>query len=157
MIEEIFTLNFQACAPRYVYFSINNRRREPVGTCFTATDSFSKFSEYSPCRTGKKNKWSWKHYLSPKCHHLFPYFRLLGIFSARLLSSRILRCCFKCEHNLHLVHICRSSHKGNATVFGLNISNLFQNAHSGMFSKVLFRCENNGRQRDLANFWHFHQ
>ena len=43
----------QACAPRYVYFSINKRRMEPVGTCFTAMDSFSRFSEYSPCRTGK--------------------------------------------------------------------------------------------------------
>jgi len=40
-----------ACAPRYVYFSINKRRLEPVGTCFTAMDSFSRFSEYSPCRT----------------------------------------------------------------------------------------------------------
>ncbi|CAB4057648.1 ITGA8 [Lepeophtheirus salmonis] len=40
-----------ACAPRYVYFSLNRQRREPVGTCYTATDSFSKFSEYSPCRT----------------------------------------------------------------------------------------------------------
>ena len=27
--------------------------------------------------------------------------------------------------------------------------------HSEMFSKVLFRCENVGRQRDLGNFWHF--
>ena len=51
-LSNIFFL-MQACAPRYVYFSINKRRREPVGTCFTATDSFSKFSEYSPCRTGK--------------------------------------------------------------------------------------------------------
>jgi len=40
-----------ACAPRYVYFSINKKRREPVGTCFTAIDSFTRFSEYSPCRT----------------------------------------------------------------------------------------------------------
>ena len=46
---------FQACAPRYVYFSINKRRLEPVGTCFTAMDSFSRFSEYSPCRTGITN------------------------------------------------------------------------------------------------------
>ena len=46
-------LMLQACAPRYVYFSINKRRMEPVGTCFTAMDSFSRFSEYSPCRTGK--------------------------------------------------------------------------------------------------------
>ena len=44
---------FQACAPRYVSFSINLKRREPVGTCFTATDAFSKFSEYSPCRTAQ--------------------------------------------------------------------------------------------------------
>ena len=50
----MLTFFLQACAPRYVYFSINKRRREPVGTCFTASDSFSKFSEYSPCRTGKK-------------------------------------------------------------------------------------------------------
>ena len=42
----------QACAPRFVYFSINMRQLEPVGTCFTAMDSFSRFSEYSPCRTG---------------------------------------------------------------------------------------------------------
>ena len=27
--------------------------------------------------------------------------------------------------------------------------------HSGMFCKVLFRCENIGRQDDLANFSHF--
>ena len=27
--------------------------------------------------------------------------------------------------------------------------------HSGMFPKVLFRCENVGRQDDFANFWHF--
>ena len=47
---------FQACAPRYVYFSINKRRMEPVGTCFTAMDSFSRFSEYSPCRTGQEKK-----------------------------------------------------------------------------------------------------
>ena len=26
-----------------------------------------------------------------------------------------------------------------------------------MFYKVLFRCENVGRQRDYANIWHFHQ
>ena len=27
--------------------------------------------------------------------------------------------------------------------------------HCGMFSKVLFRCENIGRLNDSANFWHF--
>ena len=42
-----------ACAPRYVSFSVNLKRREPVGTCFTATDAFSKFAEYSPCRTAQ--------------------------------------------------------------------------------------------------------
>ena len=41
----------QACAPRYAYFSINKRRREPVGTCYTSSEYFSKFSEYAPCRT----------------------------------------------------------------------------------------------------------
>jgi len=40
-----------ACAPRYTYFSINKRRREPVGTCYTSSEYFSKFSEYAPCRT----------------------------------------------------------------------------------------------------------
>ena len=28
-------------------------------------------------------------------------------------------------------------------------------SHSGMFSKVLFRCENVGRQRDFCNFLTF--
>ena len=28
-------------------------------------------------------------------------------------------------------------------------------SHSGMFCKVLFRFENDGRQRNFANFWHF--
>ncbi|GFS58279.1 integrin alpha-PS2 [Trichonephila inaurata madagascariensis] len=40
-----------ACAPRYVYFSINYNRREPVGTCWIAKDSMTSFDEYSPCRT----------------------------------------------------------------------------------------------------------
>merc|ERR1712117_215922 len=30
---------------------INKRRREPVGTCYTSSEYFSKFSEYAPCRT----------------------------------------------------------------------------------------------------------
>ncbi|XP_055952376.1 integrin alpha-PS2-like [Argiope bruennichi] len=40
-----------ACAPRYVYFSINYQRREPVGTCWIAKNSLTTFNEYSPCRT----------------------------------------------------------------------------------------------------------
>ena len=42
-----------ACAPRYVYFSSNRKRREPVGTCFLSRGSFTGFLEYSPCRTRK--------------------------------------------------------------------------------------------------------
>ncbi|GIY25081.1 integrin alpha-5, partial [Caerostris extrusa] len=44
-----------ACAPRYVSFSINYQRREPVGTCWIAKNSFSTFDEYSPCRTSMIN------------------------------------------------------------------------------------------------------
>ena len=43
----------QACAPRYVWFSRNFKRREPVGTCYTAKNNFAEFFEYSPCRTSK--------------------------------------------------------------------------------------------------------
>ncbi|XP_055909602.1 integrin alpha-PS2 isoform X2 [Eupeodes corollae] len=42
-----------ACAPRYVFHTMNPTRRpsiEPVGTCFTSRN-FSTFTEYSPCRT----------------------------------------------------------------------------------------------------------
>ncbi|KAI1304094.1 Integrin alpha-PS2 [Halotydeus destructor] len=39
-----------ACAPRYVWFSLNRKRREPVGTCFISRGSFTGFMEYSPCR-----------------------------------------------------------------------------------------------------------
>ncbi|KAG8178041.1 hypothetical protein JTE90_022924 [Oedothorax gibbosus] len=39
-----------ACAPRYVYFSYNYQRREPVGNCWIARDSMATFQEYSPCR-----------------------------------------------------------------------------------------------------------
>ena len=39
-----------ACAPRYVYYSTNLRRRDPVGTCWLSRGSFSGFLEYSPCR-----------------------------------------------------------------------------------------------------------
>lgn len=42
--------SFVACAPRYVYFSSNLKRRDPVGTCWVSRGSFSGFLEYSPCR-----------------------------------------------------------------------------------------------------------
>lgn len=41
----------QACAPRYVHFTTNRRRRDPVGTCYLSRGSFTGFLEYSPCRT----------------------------------------------------------------------------------------------------------
>ncbi|XP_018049115.1 PREDICTED: integrin alpha-PS2 isoform X2 [Atta colombica] len=55
-----------ACAPRYIWFSVSqpkyddNRwnkestvgnRREPVGTCWVASNNFNESQEYSPCRT----------------------------------------------------------------------------------------------------------
>ncbi|CAH1801714.1 unnamed protein product [Owenia fusiformis] len=39
-----------ACAPRYVYFSQDLNRREPVGTCYTSSSTVTEFREYSPCR-----------------------------------------------------------------------------------------------------------
>lgn len=39
-----------ACAHKYVYFSSNLKRRDPVGRCFVSRGSFSGFLEYSPCR-----------------------------------------------------------------------------------------------------------
>ncbi|XP_054716123.1 LOW QUALITY PROTEIN: integrin alpha-PS2-like [Uloborus diversus] len=39
-----------ACAPRYVYYSVNRLRREPVGNCWIAR-KFRSFQEYSPCRS----------------------------------------------------------------------------------------------------------
>ncbi|XP_026679431.1 integrin alpha-PS2-like [Diaphorina citri] len=40
-----------ACAPRYVWYSIGEKHREPVGTCYVSKNQFTDFSEYSPCRT----------------------------------------------------------------------------------------------------------
>lgn len=51
-----------ACAPMYVYFSVDNTRREPVGTCFLARNQFTNFSEYSPCRTR-----NWGYYRQGFC------------------------------------------------------------------------------------------
>ena len=100
-------ISFQACAPRYVYFSFNNRRREPVGTCFTATDSFSKFSEYSPSRTGKR--------ISTFTILLSYRFMTLNVLEFYLLSStltyitRWLFCLFCIYIPVSLYAICYSS------------------------------------------------
>ncbi|XP_063227924.1 integrin alpha-PS2 isoform X2 [Bacillus rossius redtenbacheri] len=53
-----------ACAPRYVWFSqsVNNTRRDPVGTCYVARNAFSDVSEYSPCRTR-----NWGHHRQGSC------------------------------------------------------------------------------------------
>ncbi|XP_017880871.1 integrin alpha-PS2 isoform X2 [Ceratina calcarata] len=47
-----------ACAPRYIWFSVSQpksdpvgNRREPVGTCWVATNNFDDSQEFSPCRT----------------------------------------------------------------------------------------------------------
>nr|XP_040578055.1 integrin alpha-PS2-like isoform X3 [Lepeophtheirus salmonis] len=42
-----------ACAPRYVWFSRNYKRREPVGICHIAKKKLEKFFQYSPCSTRK--------------------------------------------------------------------------------------------------------
>ncbi|KAL3246709.1 hypothetical protein MRX96_057445 [Rhipicephalus microplus] len=51
-----------ACAPRYVYFSINHRRREPVGTCFVSHSFFSNITEFSPCKTS-----AWGYHRQGSC------------------------------------------------------------------------------------------
>ena len=43
----------QACAPRYLWFSRNFKRREPVGSCYTAKNDFQDIQTHSPCRTSK--------------------------------------------------------------------------------------------------------
>ncbi|XP_037039254.1 integrin alpha-PS2 isoform X2 [Bradysia coprophila] len=43
-----------ACAPRYVFHTMNPRkveRVEPVGTCFLVKNNFQDVTQYSPCRT----------------------------------------------------------------------------------------------------------
>jgi len=45
-----------ACAPRYVWFSRNLKRREPIGTCYTAKNNFENVFEFSPC---KSRKWGY--------------------------------------------------------------------------------------------------
>ncbi|CAL1533806.1 unnamed protein product [Lymnaea stagnalis] len=38
-----------ACAPRYVYFTNDLDKREPIGVCYLAKASTTKFEKYSPC------------------------------------------------------------------------------------------------------------
>ncbi|XP_042859779.1 integrin alpha-PS2-like isoform X5 [Penaeus japonicus] len=40
-----------ACAPRYVWYTENLKKREPVGTCYVARQGLTDFQEFSPCRT----------------------------------------------------------------------------------------------------------
>ncbi|XP_046616678.1 integrin alpha-PS2 isoform X1 [Neodiprion virginianus] len=40
-----------ACAPRYLWFTSSFAAREPVGTCYITSHSFSGSKEFSPCRT----------------------------------------------------------------------------------------------------------
>ena len=49
-----------------MWFSRNYKRREPIGTCYTAKNNFADFFEYSPCRTSKSSK------LPPDDATLFP-------------------------------------------------------------------------------------
>ncbi|XP_066258052.1 integrin alpha-PS2 [Euwallacea similis] len=51
-----------ACAPRYVWYSKEMNRRDPVGTCFVADSLFEKFEEYSPCRTS-----NWGYHRQGSC------------------------------------------------------------------------------------------
>ncbi|KAK4328736.1 hypothetical protein Pmani_000860 [Petrolisthes manimaculis] len=45
-----------ACAPRYVWFSVKQNRREPVGSCFVSSNPGQSFYMYSPCMT---NAWGY--------------------------------------------------------------------------------------------------
>ncbi|XP_044753643.1 integrin alpha-PS2 isoform X2 [Coccinella septempunctata] len=42
-----------ACAPRYVWYALTKKRRDPVGTCYVSNGAFTSFEEYSPCRTSQ--------------------------------------------------------------------------------------------------------
>ncbi|BFY97785.1 hypothetical protein BsWGS_00824 [Bradybaena similaris] len=41
-----------ACAPRYVYHSELQDKQEPVGVCYLARPSTTRYDKYSPCSTG---------------------------------------------------------------------------------------------------------
>ncbi|CAG9770067.1 unnamed protein product [Ceutorhynchus assimilis] len=51
-----------ACAPRYVWYSKEMNRRDPVGTCIVSDSLFEKFEEYSPCRTS-----NWGYHRQGSC------------------------------------------------------------------------------------------
>lgn len=43
----------QACAPLYSWRTLKDESgRDPVGTCYLSVSNFTKFVEYSPCRSG---------------------------------------------------------------------------------------------------------
>ncbi|RWS11316.1 Integrin alpha-PS2-like protein, partial [Dinothrombium tinctorium] len=46
-----------ACAPRYVYYSVSLKRREPVGMCFVSTGSFIGIVPLEPCK--KADEWGY--------------------------------------------------------------------------------------------------
>jgi integrin alpha 8 len=46
-----------ACAPRYVHYSVNLKRREPVGLCYLARSLQSEPVEFSPCKV--KEQWGY--------------------------------------------------------------------------------------------------
>ncbi|XP_015793178.1 integrin alpha-PS2 [Tetranychus urticae] len=43
-----------ACAPRYSFFSYNNKRRDPVGFCYVSTGGFAGITPLAPCRVAEK-------------------------------------------------------------------------------------------------------
>ena len=46
----------QACAPRYVYHSRSDDRRDPIGACYVSRshrDGSPVYNRYSPCRKGQ--------------------------------------------------------------------------------------------------------
>ena len=49
------TCDLQACAPRYTYYYSKFDKKEPVGTCYYATDGFNTIKEFSPCRRERKH------------------------------------------------------------------------------------------------------
>jgi integrin alpha 8 len=51
-----------ACAPRYTWFPIDKKRRDPVGTCYVSNGLFREFNEYSPCRT-----YQWGYHRQGSC------------------------------------------------------------------------------------------
>ena len=85
--KNLILLRSQACAPRYVWFSRNLLRREPIGTCYTAKNNFADIFEYSPCKTSK-----WSHRFGPWiADELTP-------FHTRLTQGRLVLCYLSSPH-----------------------------------------------------------